>query len=51
MRRNAVKELNQNFRDDEGLCGGYETWRWMQHGPPKRWYPTTTLHGVPTKKI
>jgi hypothetical protein len=21
-------------------------WRWRQHGPPKRWYPTTTLHGV-----
>jgi hypothetical protein len=21
-------------------------WRWRQHGPLKRWYPTTTLHGV-----
>jgi len=21
-------------------------WRWRQHGPLKRWYPTTALHGV-----
>jgi hypothetical protein len=21
-------------------------WRWRQQGPPKRWYPTTSLHGV-----
>jgi hypothetical protein len=25
-------------------------WRWRQHGPPKRWYPTTTLQGVTTQK-
>jgi hypothetical protein len=25
-------------------------WRWTQHGPPKRWYPTTTLDGVTTQK-
>jgi hypothetical protein len=25
-------------------------WRWRQHGPPKRWYPTATLHGVTTQK-
>jgi hypothetical protein len=25
-------------------------WRWRQHGPPKRWYPTTTFHGVTTQK-
>jgi len=25
-------------------------WRWMQQGPPKRWYPTATLHGVTTQK-
>jgi hypothetical protein len=25
--------------------------RWMQHGPLKRWYPTTTLHGVTTQKM
>jgi len=25
-------------------------WRWRQHGPPKLWYPTTTLHGVTTQK-
>jgi len=23
----------------------------MQHGPLKRWYPTTTLHGVTTRKM
>jgi hypothetical protein len=25
--------------------------RWGQYGPPKRWYPTTTLHGVTIQKI
>jgi hypothetical protein len=25
-------------------------WRWRQQGPPKRWYPTTSLHGVITQK-
>jgi hypothetical protein len=25
-------------------------WRWRQLGPPKRWYPTTTLHSVTTQK-
>jgi len=24
--------------------------RWKQHGPLKRWYPTTTLHLVTTQK-
>jgi len=23
-------------------------WRWGQHGPPKRWYPTTSIHDVTT---
>jgi len=23
-------------------------WRWRQQGPPKRWYPTATLHSVTT---
>jgi hypothetical protein len=23
-------------------------WRWSQHGPPKRWYTTTSIHGVIT---
>jgi len=27
-----------------------QPWRWRQHGSPKRWYPTTTLHGVTTQK-
>jgi hypothetical protein len=25
--------------------------RWRQHNPPKRWYPTTTLHGFTTLKM
>jgi hypothetical protein len=25
--------------------------RWKQHGLLKRWYPTTTLHGVITRKM
>jgi hypothetical protein len=31
---------------------GYQRFRalWRQHGPLKRWYPTTTLHGVTTPK-
>jgi len=23
-----------------------QPWRWRQHRPPKRWFPTTTLHDV-----
>jgi len=26
------------------------TWRWRQQGPPKHWYPTTTVHGITTQK-
>jgi len=25
-------------------------WRWKQHGPPKRWYPTTIPQSVTTQK-
>jgi len=25
-------------------------WIWRHHGPPKRRYPTTTLHSVTTQK-
>jgi len=25
-------------------------WKWRQHGPPKCWYPTITLHGITTRK-
>jgi len=25
-------------------------WRWIQHDPPKRWYPTASLHGVTNEK-
>jgi hypothetical protein len=24
----------------------YTAWRWRKHGPPKLWYPTTTLYGL-----
>jgi len=24
------------------------SWKWRQHGPLKRWYPATSLHGVTT---
>jgi hypothetical protein len=27
-----------------------EDWSWRHHGPLKRWYSTTTLHGVTTRK-
>jgi hypothetical protein len=27
-----------------------EDWRWRQHGPLKRWYPTTRLHSVTIQK-
>jgi len=26
------------------------SWRWKEHGPPKRWYPTTSLRGFPNQK-
>jgi hypothetical protein len=25
-------------------------WRWRQQGPPKRWYPTTSLHSITVEK-
>jgi len=25
-------------------------WKWWQHGPPKRLYPSTSLHGATTQK-
>jgi len=30
---------------------GGQFWRWRQHGLPKHWYPTTTLHDVISQKI
>jgi len=30
--------------------GLYCPWRWRQHGPPKRRYPTAVLHGVTIQK-
>jgi hypothetical protein len=35
------------------LCSvgaGYQPSGWKQQGVPKRWYHTTTLHGVTTQK-
>jgi len=36
---------------------GYESWysisvfkKWKQQDPSKRWYPTTSLYGVATRK-
>jgi len=31
-------------------CEVTSRWRWRQHGSPKRWYPTTTLHGFRTQR-
>jgi len=31
-----------------GGPGWNDTWKWRQHDPPKRRYPTTILHGVTT---
>jgi len=28
-----------------------QSWRWRKHCPPKRWYPSATLHGTAIKKI
>jgi len=27
----------------------FQPWRWRQRGPPKRWYPATTLRGAAEK--
>jgi hypothetical protein len=35
-------------RQLQSNSGSY--WRWRQHGPPKRWYPTTTLYVVIIQK-
>jgi hypothetical protein len=32
-------------------CTASQPRRWRQNGPLKRWYPTTTLHGVTTLKM
>jgi hypothetical protein len=37
------------LRQDTG--GFFLPWRWRQQGPPKRWCPTATLHGVTTRKV
>jgi len=29
---------------------GEVKWRWRQHGPLKRWYPSTTLNSITTQK-
>jgi len=31
-------------------CHNLQDWRWREHGPLKRWYLTTTLHGVTTQR-
>jgi hypothetical protein len=31
---------------ENGIDISTSPWRWRQHGPLKRFYPTTTLHGI-----
>jgi len=26
------------------------SWRWRQHSPPNRWYPTATLYSITSQK-
>jgi hypothetical protein len=61
-----VSYHNTTWRHNPGDGGSMDLWnvgilpqhytasqirRWRQHGPLKRWYPTTTLHGVTTLKM
>jgi hypothetical protein len=40
-----VQTLNTHRRDEKRIQNfGPKTWR--HHGPPKRWYPTTSLHSL-----
>jgi hypothetical protein len=45
---------NQPLSWNSWLCGSLrrvlQSWRRKQHGSPKRWYPTTTLHAATTQK-
>jgi hypothetical protein len=45
--------VSQNKSHDchENVCN-YDTlrWRWSGQDPPKRWYRTTSLHGITTQK-
>jgi hypothetical protein len=62
---NIVKSLGNAFVTDFGwplwlvrlkgwgVAAGildHAPWRWRHLGPPKRWFPTTLLHGVATQK-
>jgi hypothetical protein len=44
----SVVVVHQRVRGPRYLSVFRVKWRWSQHGPPKRWHPTTTLHGVTT---
>jgi hypothetical protein len=52
---NAVKWLHSEDLWNDGILPQHYTAsqlrRWRQHGPLRRWYPTTTLHGVTTQKM
>jgi hypothetical protein len=46
-----VPQLWQNWSwlwrpESQQHCTESQPSRWSQHGPPKRWYPTTTLHDM-----
>jgi hypothetical protein len=42
--------LPQHYTASQPRRPRLETWKWRQHGPLKRWYPTTKLHRVTTQK-
>jgi len=60
--RDSVLRLSVMFEVEEfwvvtqcSFVVGYQSFRctcclYFQHGPLKRWYPTTTVHGVTTQK-
>jgi len=49
MLRRVVWWLDTNASDNH-VATIFKSERWRQHGPPKRWYPTATLHGVTAQK-
>jgi hypothetical protein len=42
--------LTQDYTASQPRRLRLASWGWRQHGPPKCWYPTTTLHGVTTHR-
>jgi hypothetical protein len=46
----AEKNLSHVLLSCDTMLPTSSRWRWRQHGPPKCWYPTKSLHGVTTQK-